>query len=212
MTMSAPCTITPGRRSQCCCRANWSKPSRPCPISRPCPRHQRIPRQHPSGRSSGAAPRFAHRSALPLNADLEPTPAITLFVVGPRPAANGASGAQGQPGRRLAPLEEIRGGGRSRRRRSRLRVEGDRHARPPAHNMSSDARLAVFLWTVSLLGAAAILIIAAPPPHAGNAVGAGGKRPASPRRPPSRLRRVGAACAVLGVVIARAVTRRRGGI
>lgn len=29
-------------------------------------------------------PRFAHRLALPLDADLNPSPAITLFIVGPR--------------------------------------------------------------------------------------------------------------------------------
>lgn len=47
------------------------------------PEHQRI-RVNTVGSVIWRGPRFAHRLALPLNADLEPTPAITLFVVGPR--------------------------------------------------------------------------------------------------------------------------------
>lgn len=45
--------------------------------------HQCV-RHHAPGAVVWRGPRFAHRLALPLDRDLNPAPAITLFIVGPR--------------------------------------------------------------------------------------------------------------------------------
>ncbi len=55
----------------------------PIPARAALPSGQRV-RTHKPGAIVWRGPRFAHALALPLDANLNPAPAITLFIIGPR--------------------------------------------------------------------------------------------------------------------------------